>query len=442
MKIRKQLVVLLLCGVILLSGCAARTVDEMYQLPKRSEAYNDLQTAIDSAMEGLEYCAPIAGENQQTVQMADLDGDDIQEYLLFAKAKDTAESPLRILIFRKTEESVELIETISSNGTAFDQVEYAQMDSRAGLEIVVGTQVSEQVLRSVCVYAYTPEGAAQILGANYSKMLMTDLDNDARGELFLLRPGQSENDPGIAELYGIENGAMERYNEASMSQRTENLKRIVSGKLESGESAIYVASTVDETAIITDVYTLVDGVLTNVSFSNESGTAVQTMRNYYVYGDDIDDDGVVELPSLINMTSPDGSKGADRHDLIRWYAMKSDGTAVDKLYTFHNFVGGWYMRLDSSLATRISVQPVGNSYVFYLWDDEGKTAERIFTIYAFTAQNREALSTAEGRFALLKTESVIYAAYLEDAAESKGITRDMIMNSFRLIQQDWKTGEM
>ena len=49
-KIRKQLVVLLLCGVIMLSGCAARTVDEMYQLPKRSEAYNDLQTAIDSAI--------------------------------------------------------------------------------------------------------------------------------------------------------------------------------------------------------------------------------------------------------------------------------------------------------------------------------------------------------------------------------------------------------
>lgn len=427
---------------MLLTGCSTRTVDDMYQLPKRSDAYNDLQTAIDSAMNGLEYCAPIAGENQQTVQMADLDGDDVQEYLLFAKAKDTAESPLRILIFRKTEDSVEHIDTIFGNGTAFDQVEYVQMDSSAGLEIVVGTQVSEQVLRSVSVYACTSEGIGQILTANYSKMLMADIDNDARRELFLLRPGQTENDPGIAELYGIENGTMERYNEAGMSQRVENLKRIIFGKLESGEPAVYVASTVDETAIITDVYTLVDGHLTNVAFSNASGTAVQTMRNYYVYGDDIDDDGVVELPSLIKMTSPDGTKGTDRHDLIRWYAMKSDGTAVDKLYTFHNFVGGWYMRLDSSLATRISVQPAGNAFEFYLWDEDGKAAVRIFTIYAFTAQNREALSTAEGRFALLKTESVIYAAQLDEAAESKGIDRDTVMNSFRLIQQDWKTGEM
>ncbi len=442
MKGHKRLGIILLCAVILLSGCAARTVDDMYQLPKRSEAYNDLQAAIDGAMSGLDYCAPIAGENQQTVQMADLDGDDVAEYLLFAKARDTSESPLRILIFKKTEESVAHIDTISGNGTAFDQVEYAQMDSRAGMEIVVGTQVSEQVLRSVNVYAYTSEGAAQILTANYSKMLMADMDGDARRELFLLRPGQTENDPGIAELYGMENGAMERYNEAGMSQRVENLKRVILGKLESGEPAVYVASAVDETAIITDVYTLVEGLLTNVAFSNASGTAVQTMRNYYVYGDDIDDDGVVELPSLIKMTSPDGTKSTDRHDLIRWYAMKSDGSVVDKLYTFHNFVAGWYMRLDSSLANRISVQPAGNSYEFYLLNADGNTAERILTIYAFTGQNREALSTAEGRFALLKTESVIYSAQLDEAAGSKGINRDVVMNSFRLIQQDWKTGEM
>ena len=442
MKMKFRFGIFLLGVALMLSGCATRTVDDMYQLPKRSEAYNDLQTAIDSAMDGLEYSAPIAGENQQTVQMADLDGDDVQEYLLFAKAKGTSEKPLRILIFRKTEDSVEHIDTISGNGTAFDQVEYTQMDSRGGVEIVVGTQVSEQVLRSVSVYAYTPDGTAQILGANYSKMFMVDMDNDARGELFLLRPGQTENDPGVAELYGIENDVMERYNEAGMSQRVENLKRIILGKLESGEPAIYAASTVDETAIITDVFTLVDGRLTNVAFSNASGTAVQTMRNYYVYGDDIDDDGVVELPSLIKMTSPDGTKGADRHDLIRWYSMKSDGTVVDKLYTFHNFVGGWYMRLDSNLAQRISVQPEGNSFAFYLWDEDGEGAKRIFVIYAFTAQNREELSTADGRFALLKTESVIYSAQLDAAAESAGIDRDTVMNSFRLIQQDWKTGEM
>ena len=70
---------------LLLSGCALLTVDEMYVLPKRSKEASHLQTAIEEAMVGLEYAAPISGENQQTVQMADLTGDGESEYILFAR---------------------------------------------------------------------------------------------------------------------------------------------------------------------------------------------------------------------------------------------------------------------------------------------------------------------------------------------------------------------
>ena len=68
-------IVSLLLAVLILSGCGMRTVHELYQLPKRSEEYNNLQSAIDSVMNGLEYCAPLFGQHLQTVQMADLDGD-------------------------------------------------------------------------------------------------------------------------------------------------------------------------------------------------------------------------------------------------------------------------------------------------------------------------------------------------------------------------------
>ena len=80
-----KFIALALLMAMLLGGCAMRTVEDMYRVPRRSEDYNNLQSAIDSAMTGLEYAAPVSGENQQTVQMADLDGDGMQEYLLFAR---------------------------------------------------------------------------------------------------------------------------------------------------------------------------------------------------------------------------------------------------------------------------------------------------------------------------------------------------------------------
>ena len=48
----------------------------------------------------------------------------------------------------------------------------------------------------------------------------------------------------------------------------------------------------------------------------------------------------------------------------------------------------------------------------------------------------------DGRFVLLKTDNVVYAARLEDGALEAGITQDKLINSFFLIQSDWKTGEM
>lgn len=438
MKRNRILLCLLLAALTLMTGCMS-TVDQMYCLPKRSKDAQNLQTAMDSAMSGLDYCAPLSGENQQTVQTADLDGDGEVEYLVFAKG--SLEKPLKILIFALEDGDYILRSTIESNGTAFDQVEYVQMDGRGGMELVVGRQVSEQVLRSVSVYSYNGSQTEQVMNANYTKFLTVDLDSDNLKELLVLRPGQTDTDNGVAELYGMENGIMERSNEATMSEPVDHLKRIISGTLEDGEPAVYVASSVAENAIITDVYAIVDGAFRNVSLSNESGTSVQTLRNYYVYAADIDNDGVVELPDLITMTPMDQARSGERQYLIRWYAMRLDGSEVDKLFTFHNYVGGWYFQLNRDWVSRITVVQQGSAYDFHIWDRELESHEKMLTIYAFTGEDREERAAGEGCFVLHRTESTIYAGKLEEAANNLGITREDVVNGFHLIQQEWKTGE-
>lgn len=430
---------ILLAAVLFLSGCSMRTVDQMYCLPKRSDEYNNLQSVIDQAMTGLEYCAPLSGEYQQPVQSADLDGDGVMEYLLYAKG--AMERPLRILIFRYTSGAYQHVDTVESNGSAFDQVEYAQMDDREGVEIIVGSQLNDQVIRSLAVYTFTDGQVEQLMSTNYTKFLSVNLDAEGMTELFVLRPGLAETDNGVAEVYKIRNGAMERSNEVNMSQPAEQLKRIVSGKLYGGAPAVYAASAVGDTAIITDIYAIVDNKLSNISFSNESGTSVQTLRNYYVYADDIDNDGVVELPNLITMTPLAQMESADRHDLIRWYAMTVNGDEVNKMYTYHNFVGGWYIELNDRWATRLSVLNLGHSYEFYIWDQAYVTTEKILTIHALSGQKREEQSLQDGRVVLLKTESVIYAADFENNMVRHGITQNDIIEGFHLIQKDWKTGE-
>jgi len=432
---------LLLLTVLLLSGCGMRTVDQMYALPKRSDAYMELQTVIDSAMSGMEYSAPNSGDNQQTVQMADLNGDGKDEYLVFAKG--SSEKPLHILIFRQDSSGkAKLMETIESSGSAFEQVFYVDMDDTPGKELVVGRLLSDQVLRSVSVYTFGKGYAEQLLMAGYSKFLTCDLDSDYVSELMVIQPGESNARRGIAMLYSYQDGTMERSREIQLSESSENIKRIMTGKLQDGKPAVFVASSVNENAIITDIFAMRGEHFTNVSFSFEAGTSVQTLRNYYVYADDVDGDDVIELPSPIVMRSIFGHRSSDRQYLIRWYALDSEGKETDKLYSFHNLANGWYLQLDSQWANRLTVSQQGNVHLFYIWDEQFQEAAPVFTVYALTGSDQDTQATEQNMFTLQRTEGVVYAAKLEMASGVYEITEEQLINSFRLIYQDWKTGEI
>lgn len=426
---------------ISLSGCVM-TVDQMYVPPRRSESYKNLQAVMDEYMAGLSYCAPITGENQQSVQMADLTGDGIKEVMVFVKGSD--EHPLKVLIFRLKGDAYEPLTVLEANGTAFDQVEYIQLDGVPGLELVVGRQVSDQVLRNVTVYHFHDGQPEQMLTVNYQKFLTLDMNEDGKSDLFVLHPGRTDTDCGIVELYSAVDGTVARSAEVNLSQPVGQLKRIMTGSLHGGEQAVFVASTVDANTIVTDVYALVDGDLTNVSMSNESGTSVKTVRNYYVYAEDIDSDGVLELPSLIPMRLPtEGRSAEEREHLIRWYALGADGSEYDKRFTYHNYLQGWYMELDEELVGRLCVVPEDTGrFAFCLWDRNYEQLMELWTVYVLTGEDRSNVAAEDGRFVLLKTDSVVYAAFLEEAAISLGITQENLIESFFLIQSDWKTGEM
>lgn len=440
MRNRIRAVAVALIAALTFSGCSMRTVGQMYQLPKRSEDYSNLQSVMDEAMSGLKFSAPISGDNQQSVQMADIDGDGEQEYLVFCKG--SAELPLRILVFDRINGTFTHIDSIESNGAEFDQIEYIQMDEEPGVEIVVGHKISDMLTRSVSVYTFADGESERLITTNYRKFLAVDMDGDEKNELFVIHSGLLETDLGVAELYSLKDGIVERSNEVSMSASVDKLKRVLVGKLYDGKPAVFVATTVGDTSLITDIYTVADRYLTNVVKTDPEGIGTQTLRNYYIYADDIDDDGVTELPRFITMKPLSNVPVSEPSKLVLWYAMGSSGNTMDKLYTYYNAAGGWYLKIDSKLASRITVQVEANTFAFYLWNVDYTKAEKLLTIYTLTGQNREDQSLSDGKFVLLKTDTTIYSATLESSADEFGITQESLIGSFSQIHQDWNSGEM
>ena len=439
MKKRILPAVMLVLAALLFAGCTPLTVAEMYALPKRSEEYSNLQSAIDMAMAGLSYSAPVAGENQQTVQMADLDGDGVDEYLVFARGN--TEKPMQILIFSQTEENkIQIMSVIESNGSAFERVEYVEIDHNPGCEIVVGRQVSDQLMGAVSVYSFRDGHANQIMNSSCSKFVTYDMDEDDKGELLLIQRGESESGGAVAVLYNFRAGTMERSVEVPLSRQVQDIRRITASHLMDGVPAVYVSSAVDDSTIVTDILALKRGRMTNVSLYNESVASVQTLRNYYVYAEDVDRDGVLELPKLISMKPVSVDYNIERQYLIEWYGMNSVGQITGKKTTFHNYAGGWYMELDSTLALRMTVDQIGNTYIFYMWNEDYTEYQSLFTVYVMTGSDRETQAKSDNRFPLYVTDDVVYSARLESAAAGFGITKERLIHSFSLIYQDWRSG--
>lgn len=436
--LRKVLIPALLAALVcLFSGCIVQTVDELYALPRHSDAYNELQNAIDGVMEdGMQYAAPISGSNCQSVQLADLDGDGEDEAVVFVRRPGDA--PLCAYVFDLAEDTYFCVGSIEGSGAAFDRVEYAALDDEPGVEILLGRQLSDQVVRSMSVYSLSGGALTERMSANYSEYVLADLDADGRQELVLLRL-DSESSGGTAELYLWQDDVLALRQQSVLSQEVQSIRRVLTGEVWRGLPAVFVESDCAQTEAVTDVFALEDGVLCNLAAQSDAAC-----HSSLVYTEDVDGDGLIELPQLV--TPPAAGNDAEAVSIIRWNQLLPGGALRSRHTTCHCFADGWFVLLPDAWEDALTVsrgEAVSGEmgYVFSRWDEQTQTAEPAFTLYAFSGSTRAKLASEDGRFTVAEKGGVTYAASLGTGRWAAELTQERLREMFHFIQFDWKSGE-
>lgn len=431
---KRKLFLLLAAAVLLLSGCFAQNSDELYALPQRSKEYRELQVAVEAALGTGSYSAPVSGTNRQVLQQADLDGDGVEETLVFCKMD--GERPLRVLVLRRGEERYDLMCTLEGEGTAFDSVQYAQIDGLPGQELLISRRIGEQVQQFLSVYSFREGTATELMSSAYNAYTTQDLDGDQLTDIFLLR-SNADGPRAFADLYRYHNDHLQKDAEASLSTGADSVKRILTGSVAEGIPAVLVASAYDESNLITDVFALEKDVFTNISQNDESGQSSQTVRSYFVYSTDIDNDGVIELPNTLALAPIQGDESSLGQYRIVWYNLALDGTRTEKMSTYHNFAEGWYLYLpeswcESLCVTRaLSADEQSGTLLGTLLPDG--SVSRLVTIYTFSGDQAQSLSTQAGRFLLTQRGDVCYAAEL---APGIGMDQEQLKTRFSFISLD------
>lgn len=451
---QKRTVLLALALAFTLTGCFFRSADDLYVVPQPPKDYEALQVRLSEVIaKGGEYAAPLSGELIQSVQLQDLNGDGVQEAIAFFRFPNE-EKPMKIYIFRQTDEGYETLAVIEGAGTAINSVEYAQMDDDPYREIVVSWQMSDKV-HSLAAYVIGPGQADELLRTDYESYKLSDLDQDGRQELVVFRT-PPDGSPQ-AELYDYRGGALSLAETAPLSG---GITAVANGGVRAGDlmdrvPALFVVSAYEENGTITDIFTCQNGTLKNITLNAATGESGETIRFYtQVTGTDINGDGILELPQPVPLPDYKITTAAVNFWLIHWRQFDAQGVAHPVFTTYHNDRDGWYFILpdawgDNVTLTRSDLPGGGERAVtFSYWEgDENVPPSAFLTIYKLTGSNRISRAAMPGRFILFPEDGLegaseantIYAAEFREGWDNS-LTEQEVRARFALIKTDWFAG--
>ena len=455
--------ILTLCAaLLLLTGCFAQSIDELYTPPKAPGDFQQLDAKIREVLaSGAEYAPPVQGGYTQQVQLVDLDGDGVQEAIAFFRTTvnntnaelKSDEKPMKIYIFRQTGEGNYEVQTvIQGDGNAIGSIAYVDLDGNPDKELVVTWQISVKVTQLMAYSIQGGEAVELMQASSYTDFTLADLDMDNRQEIVVLEQNtltdtyqanffdyDEDRDMMVMKAYAPLSAGITDIIDVQGPSRSAGLRDSI--------PALFVTSSLTS-EVVTDVLAYRDGGIANVTMNPETERSESTIRfNGNIAPRDINEDGVMELPRPKALPSLDKTTGADNFWSVLWVQYDLSGNGWPVYTTYYNGEDGWYLILPDSWDGKIALARSDKSssgeraVVFSYWDGSDQTTPEAFlTVYKLTGPNRAARSQMAGRFTLLSTGDTIYAAQFNDKCSwDCGLDEETLPEQFRLIQADWPT---
>ena len=428
--------ILLLAGLALaavLSGCTVfdSSVEQLFTLPRMAPEYTGLSQQLDSLIsQGYEYASPSGGRNIQSVQMVDLEDDGRQEALVFLR-RSADEKPLKIMVYRLDgDDSYSLLCTIESSGTAVDSVYYQDLNGDGRRELIVGWRISADV-QTLAAYSIEPEPVA-LMSCGYSRFSIQDLNGDGAPSLLVIR-ADGELGP-VAEFYGWQEEQMGVSYRCRLSSSMTALNRgsVVTGMADRDTPAVFITGVDTTSMAVTDILIYrPEAGLVNVALDKTSGVSAAVYPYRQMSPQDIDGDGIIELPCPLGDTPTEQTDG-----LVSWMRWKTDGRFEQTAKTYHSQSGGWYLTIPTSWWTWDVTAVTGgmineNQMTLHI------NGDAVLTVYTITGENRDSRSRIGSRIVLRRQTATVYAGEIYEIATYYGMDEDLLRRSFRLILPAW-----
>lgn len=440
----KRFLASLLC-LFALTGCTLKTGTDLMQLPKPNkdrQAITDELARVRStnAVED----APYEGQNRNTVQMVDLDGDGTEEVVAFFRTPANGNTYEAIVLKKDSDESYTCVGRVHGTGARIDSVSYPVLttDGRRGI-LMTMEKIGEQG-NHLIASGYTENGIDLLFETDYTNLLEVDLDSDGAQDLFLISGPDSRRTASIYS-YDAKEGTLRKMSESPLSASAKIIERVDSGYIENRQPAVFVEETVEggngqQTDLF--VYQAEEG-LRNLALNTESGTGKGTYRVVPANAYDINGDGLTEIPRAVHMVGS-LAQNSDAVYMLDWYLYSATGDPSYVQTTYRNVSQEWDFVISQEWYDAVHAvkgSKDGTDYTtFEIYVPNGQSIP-LLTIYYLLGEPEEVDNQIEKNnlFKLADTASGTFAARIppEAASNSLALSEAQVKERFTLIAVDW-----
>lgn len=436
-------------GTMLMSSCSSLSfsVETLVNAPKLTVEQSAIhQALIESVGSNITLKYPKNGENRSAFVIANIDDEDSEEALVFYEytSNATGKDGLRInLLDRNSDGEWYSVKEIAGAGADIDKVIVESMGSDNKTNVVVGYMNPVSDDKNLEIYSYDGKDFKRVGVDTYSILETLDINNDNDKELITIQKNTgngSETDMITASVSMLkpDNDRIVKSQGVEMCSNVKSYVNSVVGNIEKGRPGIFIDGVNADGNLQTEiVYYRYSNLQNPMQQRSDKLLPLCTRPSGYLSAD-IDDDGIVEIPSVSPMTGYENAVSEEMLYMTAWNVYKDFYNVKQKYSGYYSISDGYFFAFPNRWNNQVTVKKDAETgeMVFYKYaGDINQSSEELMRIASANQKDSEKFES-DG-YELIDSMGMMnfYVLFPADKRDKIILTNDEVKNNFYIINK-------
>lgn len=388
---RKYFIIMLTFIVFLNNaGCSQIIVQpaDIMKGPGADKEYIELKETVNRYLpDGGKLIVPVALNPIDKIRLLDVNDDGKKEALAFYQAKNCN---IGLLLLQKVDNKWVKIGTFETWGEEIAFFKIVDLNQDNNKEILLGCSFNNMSNKELTVLSVDNVVLTRIKKLNYTEVEVSDLNNNAKPELFILQLKKDTQGKTVSHalLYEYINNDLQCISSLKMTPFINGNYHLAIGQASKDKRAAFLDIRVGDHYAYTDMIMWEEGRL--VAALQEP--VKKTYKQYMYMCQDIDNDGIIEIPFCKQLHGYEDTSLADTQRTITWHKWQPDKKlSATVMETFWYYPGRYILKIPDKWQDRITIRESGNEKykqidVYYLYEANNR---EITVLRLITFENRE-----------------------------------------------------